>query len=612
MRTLLNTRYSLMALAFLALSWSFWFSPSWLQLAAGLALFIFGMQSLEQGLKSLAGGRLETWLAQSTATPVKGLMFGCVATFIMQSSTLVSLLTIAFLSTGLITLAGSIAVLFGVNLGATSGIWFLAMAGQNLSMSALAMPLLVFGVLLSFAGEKSKAIGRFLLGISMIFLGIDGIKEGFFGFGDLDLRNYSASGLQGVLLFTAIGTLITVVVQSSHATLMLTLVALASDQLQLPQALCIAVGSNVGSSISTAFMGMIGSTRSGQRLAIAHALFNCATALLSLLLLAPLKWLVVNATGLVGLGSNTLIQLALFHTLFNAMGVAVFWPWQQALARTLERWLPDKVEPEELLAEQSPGLVEVTHARYLMPAALQTADSAVIAVAEELQHLGRLGQEVVAHALYCPLGQLDSPGDDDAALRARAQSGHLDAEQLYHLHIKGVYADLLELMGRMEQPLEPEQLAFWRNCQLAAFQLVDAVKHTRRLQKNLRRYVAEPQESVARQNYLALRQHVLESLREIRQLSLADVDAAQWAVRFQALNEREQHFEEHFRQSLYEGIRSGALDGMVTSSLVNDLGSSHNIVRGLRAVLVLLGEGREAKRQRGVLLGPEPLLADLA
>ncbi|MBK5001792.1 Na/Pi cotransporter family protein [Pseudomonas sp. S31] len=141
---------------------------------------------------------------------------------------------------------------------------------------------------------------------------------------------------------------------------------------------------------------------------------------------------------------------------------------------------------------------------------------------------------------------------------------------------------------------------------------MDAVKHARRVQKNLRRYVLEPDGSVARQNYLALRRHVLECLREIRQLSLADVDPEQWAVRFQALNEREQRFEERFRQSLYDGIRSGALDGMVTSSLMNDLGSSHNIVRGLCAILLLLGEGHEAERQRQALLGPEPLLAELA
>src|SRR5690606_17910333 len=122
------------------LAWSFWASAGWLQLCAGLALFLFGMQCLEEGLRQLAGGKLEQLLGRSTATPGKAMLFGMGGTLLLQSSTLVSLLTIAFISTGLIQLAGGIAILFGANLGATSGIWLLALAGQNLSLSPLALP----------------------------------------------------------------------------------------------------------------------------------------------------------------------------------------------------------------------------------------------------------------------------------------------------------------------------------------------------------------------------------------------------------------------------------------------------------------------------------------
>lgn len=185
------SRIVLLILATVGLALSFWFSSGWLELCAGLALFLFGMQCLEEGLRQLAGGKLEHLLARSTATSFKGLMFGICGTLLLQSSTLVSLLTIAFISAGLIQLAGGIAILFGANLGATSGIWLLAMAGQNLSLSPLALPLLVFGVLGGFLGEKSKAAGRIVLGIAFIFLGIDQIKEGFASFGDgLDLTAY--------------------------------------------------------------------------------------------------------------------------------------------------------------------------------------------------------------------------------------------------------------------------------------------------------------------------------------------------------------------------------------------------------------------------------------
>lgn len=601
------SKHSLIVLALAALTWSFWYSPGWLVLCAGLALFLFGMQNLEQGLKSLAGGKLELWLTKSTATPFKGLLFGTAATFVLQSSTLVSLLTIAFLSSGLITLAGSIAVLFGANLGATSGIWLLAMAGQNLSMAPLAMPLLVIGVLLGFSGAKGKAIGRFLLGISLIFLGIDEIKEGFSSFGDLQLVRYSAEGIQGALLFIGVGTLITVVLQSSHATLMLTLAALANQQLELPQALAIAIGSNVGSAVSTGVMGMIGSARSGQRLALAHVVFNCTTAVIAFLLLSPMAWLVMEATGWVGYRDNTLIQVAMFHTLFNMMGVLVFWPLQSHLAKALERWMPDPLEPAVLIATDTQQAAQTTRARYLQPASLQTVESASSAVSKELQHMGRLGLEVVGHALYAPAPMREGIAREDAGLRNRLQLQSINADVLYTTHIKGVYADLLEFMGSMVQPLDGAQQDYWHKSQVAAFQLVEAVKDSHRLQRNMHKYLQGPDDSAARSSYLELRLHMLETLRDMRVLSLSDAPEVQWAGQLQALDERLQSFDTNFRKHLFAAIRGGLLDSLTVSSLMNDLGFAHSILQGLRHVL-LLGEGHEVARQQQLLMGDAPLI----
>ena len=602
-----SSKHSLIVLAFTALAWSFWYSPGWLVLCAGLALFLFGMQSLEQGLKSLAGGKLEHMLARSTATSFKGLLFGTAATFVLQSSTLVSLLTIAFLSAGLISLAGSIAVLFGANLGATSGIWLLALAGQNISMSKVAMPLLVFGVLLGFSGDKGKAIGRFLLGISLIFLGIDEIKEGFSSFGDLRLDRYSAQGMQGALLFIGVGTLITVVLQSSHATLMLTLAALASQQLELTQALSIAIGSNVGSAVSTGVMGMIGSGRSGQRLAVAHMVFNCTTAVIAFFLLAPMTWLVILATGWMGMGHNTLIQLAMFHTLFNVMGVLVFWPFQLQLARALEHWLPDLQEPAVLIATGYEQAAHTTRARYLKPAALQTVESASSAVSKELQHMGRLALEVVAHALYAPPDMRAALEREDADLRQRLQQQATNADVLYKTHIKGVYADLLEFMGSMVQPLSTAQQDFWQSSQVAAFQLVEAVKDAHRLQRNMHKFLQGPEDDAARSSYLELRLHLLQTLRDMHTLSVADIPEAQWVQELQALDESIAAFDAQFRKHLFASIRAGLLDSLTASSLMNDLGFAQSIIQGLRQVL-LLGEGHEAVRQQQLLLGETPLI----
>ncbi len=583
----------------LALFWSFWASHGWLELCAGLALFLFGMQCLEEGLRQLAGSRLEQLLGRATATPFKGLMFGISGTMLLQSSTLVSLLTIAFISTGLIQLAGGIAILFGANLGSTSGIWLLALLGHNLSLSPLALPLLVVGVLAGFTGERGKGIGRVLLGIAFIFLGIDQIKDGFAGFGGAaDFSAYQAEGLAGQLGFVAVGLLATVVLQSSHATLMLTLAALGAGQLTLGPALAIAIGANVGTSVTTAFVGSLGGNRCGQRLALAHVIFNVVTAVVALALLAPLTWVVHWLSEPLGLGDNALIQLALFHTLFNALGVALFWFWQARLAHLLERLLPERREPAVLITELAQPVAppQQTHARYLSERALDSADSAASAVAQELQHLTRLSLEVICHAIYLPIDLLQHPERlDDALLAGRPSDRSLDAEQLYQRHIKGVYGDLLAFMGRLDTPLDEQHQSFWLSSQVAALQLVDAVKDSKHLQKNLGHYL-RGDESEARQAYVELRRHLLQALQEIRALSRSELPEERWRERLAWLDDQAASFDAAFRRRLFEAVRNHTLDGLQMSSLMNDLGYASRIIQSLRNAL-MLGDAQELTRQ---------------
>lgn len=587
------SRNAIIVLIFGALAWTFWLNAGWLKLCGGLALFLFGMKNLEQGLKSLAGSQMKRLMSYSTATAVRGLLFGMLAAFVLQSTTLVSLLIIAFIGAGLLTLTGGIAILLGANLGATSGIWLLAIAGQNLSMAPLAMPLLVFGVLLGFAGERPRALGLFLLGISLIFLGIDWIKGGFAAFGDLPLNRYKAEGTSGALLFVGIGTLITVIVQSTHATLMLTLAALASQHLDLPQALAIAIGSNVGSSVTTAAMGMIGSPRSGQRLAIAHVLFNGCTAILSFALLKPLTALVIGMTTLVGLGENTLIQLTLFHTIFNGLGVVTFWPFQQRLADTLTRWLPDRQEPTELTTSAGKG-GKPTRARYLQAAALQTVESARLAIGQEVQHMGRLALEVVAQALYQPVGQLDDPQRDDPELQNRIREQGTNADALYKEHIKPVYAELLQFMVSAAQPLDEREQDYWRNSQITAFHLVETVKEARRLQRSLHRRLlpvqkedgsTAPLNETVRNHYLDLRYKLLLTLGEARAISLLDAGSAERTARIRNLEKESTAFEASFRQRLFADVRQSRLDSQAAGKLMNDLGAAHSILVSLRETL---------------------------
>lgn len=151
-----KTKYLGLLLLLVALVYSFIMNSAWMVLCYGLALFLFGMQCIEEGLHNTAGGTLERVMAKSTATPAKGFLFGIFSTFLLQSTTLVSLLTIAFLSTGMITLSGGLAVILGTNLGATSGAWLLALAGQSVSLSPAAVPMLVVGVFIGFLDKRLK------------------------------------------------------------------------------------------------------------------------------------------------------------------------------------------------------------------------------------------------------------------------------------------------------------------------------------------------------------------------------------------------------------------------------------------------------------------------
>ena len=583
-------KWAAMGVLALALLLSFGHSPGWLTLCAGLALFLFGMQCLEGGLKALAGGAMERWLARSTATPVRGLLFGGAATLLLQSSTLVSLLTIAFLGTGLIQLAGAIAVLLGANLGATSGIWLLALAGQGFSLSSVALPLLVLGVLARYTGKRGAAASQLIVGIAFLLLSIDQIKDGFGAMASIDLGAQAADGLAGTVLFTLLGVALTVVVQSSHATLMLTLAALAAGQLAPEQSLAIAIGSNVGSSVSTAVMGFVGGNRAGQRLAIAHVLFNVTTAVVALLALPLLQAWVLWATAQLGMGSNALIQLALFHTTFNALGVALFWPAQGALAHALQRWLPDRTAPDGLVTQLAAGQHLPANV-HLPDSALHSADSATQALSQALRHLGRLSLEVIGQALYCPPGELDAPLQGGAALRQRVARNDMDSDVLYRQLVKPVWAGMLHFISRFDGQLAPAQQQLWRDGQSVASQLVKAVKDAHALQTNLRRQLQPgAPDSAATDAWLTLRTALVQALAQLRAASRDCTDADHWRTRLAAVGSGFAAFETRFTDGLFTAVRQGRIDSVQLASLINDLGYARRIVRHLQQVL-LMGDG---------------------
>ena len=245
-------RRILLPVIFAILAYGFWISPDLKDIAAGVAIFLFGMLFLEQGFKAFTGGTLENLLKRTTDKLWKSLSFGVITTTLMQSSSLVSVITISFLSAGLIGLAAGIGIIFGANLGTTTGAWLIAGFGLKVKISAFAMPMLVFGIILVFQSSKAlKGAGYILAGLGFLFLGIHYMKEGFEAFKDtIDLSAYAIPGLRGLLIFALLGIIATVIMQSSHATLVLIITALAAGQITYENALALAIGANVGTTIT--------------------------------------------------------------------------------------------------------------------------------------------------------------------------------------------------------------------------------------------------------------------------------------------------------------------------------------------------------------------------
>src|SRR6056297_3885911 len=283
------TRYYL-PVAISALLLAFWISPNAQEIAAGVAIFLFGMLMLEDGFRLLGGGRLERLLAAATRSTPRALLFGVVSTTLLQSSSLVSVVTISFLSAGLISLIGGIGIVLGANLGSTTGAWIVAGLGLKVNIAAYAMPMIAVSVLLLFQkAAVARGIGYALAGVGFLFLGIHYMKLGFEEFqGQIDLARFALTGLLGLLVYTLLGAAATVIMQSSHATMVLVLTALAAGQITYENAIALAIGANVGTTV-TAVLGGLGANYQGRRLALAHLLFNIATAAVALVFVAQLR-----------------------------------------------------------------------------------------------------------------------------------------------------------------------------------------------------------------------------------------------------------------------------------------------------------------------------------
>ena len=307
-------------------------------LLGGVGLFLLGMNLMTQGLKSAAGPTLGRILQASTQTAWRGLLSGVLITALVQSSSAVTVAAIGFINAGVLSFGQSLWVIFGANVGTTMTGWLVAALGFKVSIEAAALPLIGVGMALrlSSARDKRGAVGDALAGFGVLFLGLAFLQQAFASApSSVNLAAWAGEGFISILLMMLSGLVLTAIMQSSSAAMAIVLTLSQSGLLPLTDAAAAVIGTNVGTTV-TALLASIGATPNAKRAATAHVLFNVLTGCVALLMLPVLLSAVDVLRRLTELEASPAISLALFHTLFNILGVLLMWPLATRLATALQ------------------------------------------------------------------------------------------------------------------------------------------------------------------------------------------------------------------------------------------------------------------------------------
>ena len=318
----------------------------------GVGLFLLGMAVMTDGLKALAGSALRGVLAKAAATPLRGTFWGAIITLLVQSSSATTMTTIGLVSAGLLTFPQGLSLVFGANIGTTGTGWLVALLGVRISLTAAALPIVFVGALLKLVGRGRWAgAGSAIAGFALILVGLTTLQQGMGGLAEqlnpADLPSVIGeagapwwSGILGVLVLVLAGIVMTTVMQSSTAAIAVTLSALYAGAVGLDQAVALVIGQNIGTATSSA-MAAVGASSTAKRLAVAYIAFKLVAAVVALLLFFPIIRLMVRAVD----SADAVTLLAIYHTGYNVVGVAILLPLIVPFTKMIERFVPERGNP---------------------------------------------------------------------------------------------------------------------------------------------------------------------------------------------------------------------------------------------------------------------------
>lgn len=359
-----------------------------IQALGGLAMFILAMRLMTEGLTLFAGNRLKQLLGSWTSTPWRGVGVGILVTGVVQSSAAVIIAAIGFVNAGILTLRQAMGVAFGTNVGTTITAWLVSLVGLGLQLDALALPILTLGVCVRLFSSsiRWKGLGDALTGFALFFLGLALLKDAFGGLAQTYSAELGSHGIASSLTsMILVGFTATLLTQSSSAAIAIVLTAASGGALSFESAAAAVIGANLGST-STAALATFKATPAAKRLALSHIIFNLVAGAIALMILPLLLKLVALLGDWIDVEGSPAALLALFHSLFNILGVVIMLPMAGVLARQLEKLFRS--------AEEDMG-----RPRYLDTTLSGTPALAVSALHEELVRLSDILVSLLRDAL---------------------------------------------------------------------------------------------------------------------------------------------------------------------------------------------------------------------
>ncbi len=517
------------------------------KLVAGLGLFLYGMKQLEHALQRLAGRSFKQFLRQQTSRPIKGVLVGALTTAALQSSSVVGLIVLAFIGAGILSLASAIGIVFGANLGTTVTGWLVATLGFKLDIEELAMPIIAIGAIgavWSNQGSRRFFFSQMAIGFGLLLLGLEFMKTGTSA--ATELFDPSALRAYPLVVFLVVGLLLTAIIQSSSATIMITLSALYAGVVPLESAAAVAIGADLGTTV-TIILGAITGSAAKKRVATAMVLFNVVTNIIAFTLLKPLLYLITQVLGI----SDPLFSLVAFHSLFNLIGVLIFLPLTGGLSRRLESVF--MTDTEEL-------------PRYLRGSDIEVPEVAVENLVLETRRL--IDQAAALNQLSFGLQPVHSyyHSADDRRDVAVFQAG-ADHDKAY-LAVKQLEGAITEFaLGLEEQPLETEESKRLGQVFTAIRDAVHAAKCVRDTHHDLDAFRESLNDSFNAylRRFRNMARQFYELIDELR-------DADHSAVRFEKLIELrrkndELHAEMH--ANIYDEVTARALGATEISTVLN-------------------------------------------